>query len=384
MKQLPGTLPAQTPAPHGLGTDRPVHQLDDDIPAVVRRELTAFLAARVEEATEIDPRFAAAVGSLADFVLGGGKRIRPVFAWWGWRGAGGSPVGPEAEAVLRAVSALELIQTCALVHDDLMDDSTTRRGAPTVHVDFAARHRATGWLGTAERFGSAVAILFGDLALAWADDMLRCAGLRPDQLLRATAVWQAMRTELLAGQYLDVLTQARGDESPETALRIDRYKTAAYTVERPLHLGAAIGGAGAELVAAYRRFGADIGIAFQLRDDLLGMFGDPGVTGKPAGDDLREGKRTLLLAYGLRTADGQRRTADVALLRGAIGDPGLDEDTVTAVRALLVDLGAVAEVEDRITELTDSALAGLGTAEVAEPARTRLTELATQVTRRVR
>ena len=382
MTRLHATPQTQARSPGGLTVDQQVHRLDDDLSAEVCRELTAFLAAKRDEAGQLDPWFATVVDALTDFVLGGGKRIRPTFAWWGWRGAGGTPEGPQARAVLRAVSSLELIQACALVHDDLIDGSTTRRGAPTVHVDFAARHRSAGWLGAPERFGSAAAVLLGDLALAWADDMLREAGLWPDQLRRAHRVWQAMRTELLAGQYLDVLTQACGDESPEAALRIDRYKTAAYTVERPLHLGAAIGGAPAGLVDAYRRFGADLGVAFQLRDDLLGMFGDPQVTGKPAGDDLREGKRTLLLAWGLRTADEQRRTAAAGLLRGAIGDPQVDEDTVTAIRELLVELGAVAEIERRITELTDSALARLRVADLAEPAAGRLTELALRATRR--
>ncbi len=371
-----------TPPRCGAADDRQVHQLDADLPTEVHRELAAFLASKVDKAGQVDPRFVTALDALTGFVLRGGKRLRPTFAWWGWRGAGGSPDGPEARAVLRAASSLELIHACALVHDDLMDDSTTRRGTPTVHVDFAARHRAAGWLGTSERFGSAAAILLGDVALAWADDMLREAGLGPNQLRRAHGVWQAMRTELLAGQYLDMLTQACGDEAPEAALRIDRYKTAAYTVERPLHLGAAIGDANPALVDAFRQFGADLGVAFQLRDDLLGMFGDPAVTGKPAGDDLREGKRTLLLAYGLRTADEQRRTAAGTLLRGAIGDPQVAPHIVAAVRELLVELGAVAEVERQIAELTDSALATLDAAELAEPARARLTELATQATRR--
>ena len=249
--------PARTRAPVWRPAEgQQMCQLDKDLPAEVHRELATFLAGRGEEAGQLDPRFAAAVGSLTGFVLGGGKRLRPTFAWWGWRGAGGSPDGPQARAVLRAVSSLELIQACALIHDDLMDGSTTRRGSPTVHVEFAAQHHTAGWLGTPERFGSAVAILLGDIALAWADDMLREAGLRPDQLHRAYGAWQPMRTELLAGQYLDVLTQARGDETSESALRIDRYKTAAYTAERPLHLGAAIGGADPARVDAYRRVGA--------------------------------------------------------------------------------------------------------------------------------
>ncbi|MGH3694220.1 MAG: polyprenyl synthetase family protein [Pseudonocardiaceae bacterium] len=384
MAQGHATRAAQAQSVNGRAAQQQAHPLDEDIPAEVHRELAAFLQGKRDEAAQIDSQFVAAVDSLRKFVLGGGKRLRPTFAWWGWRGAGGSPIDPQARAVLRAVSSLELIQTCALVHDDLMDDSTTRRGAATVHVEFAARHRAAGWLGTPERFGSATAILLGDIALAWADDMLRSADLWPDQLTRAHAVWQAMRTEVLAGQYLDVLTQACGDETPETALQIDRYKTAAYTVERPLHLGAAIAGADQALVRSYRRFGADIGVAFQLRDDLLGMFGDPRVTGKPAGDDLREGKRTLLLAYGLRAADEKRPSGAADLLRAAIGNPQIDEDTVTKVCELLIEIGAVAEVEQRITTLTDSALRALHAAELVEPADTRLRELAAQATCRVR
>src|SRR5947209_3636718 len=338
----------------GLAEDQPVHPLDDGLRAEVNRELATFLRGKRDDALQIDPQFVAAVDSLSEFVLGGGKRLRPTFAWWGWRGAGGSPLDPQAHAVLRAVSSLELIQACALVHDDLMDGSTTRRGAPTVHVEFTARHRAAGWLGPPERFGAATALLLGDIALAWADDMLRGSDLWPEQFGRAHVVWQAMRTEVLAGQYLDVITQASGDETPETALLIDRYKTAAYTVERPLHLGAAIAGADNALVCAYRRFGADIGVAFQLRDDLLGMFGDPSITGKPAGDDLREGKRTLLLAYGLRAADEKRQTGAAEVLRSAIGNPQVNADTVANVRELLIEIGAVAEVERRISTLTDS------------------------------
>lgn len=361
---------------------RATHPLDAALPTEVHRELATFLTEKRAHAEAVDPAFAAAVDSLVTFVLGGGKRIRPVFAWWGWRGAGGSPDEPEAGAVLRAVSALELIQGCALVHDDIMDDSTTRRGAPTVHVAFADRHRRAGWLGAPERFGAAAGILLGDVALAWSDDMLRGAGLWPDALHRALVVWQAMRTELLGGQYLDVLSQVRGDESPEAALRVDRYKTAAYTVERPLHLGAAIAGAPPHLVAAYRRFGADIGVAFQLRDDLLGMFGDPSVTGKPAGDDLREGKRTLLLACGLQAAAKRGHSTGARLLRSAIGDPDLSPARVDAVRDVLHDLGAVRYVEHRIEALTGSALGALDGAEVAAPAEEQLAELAVLATRR--
>lgn len=343
----------------------------------VSGELATFFAGRRAAAAGVDEVFAAAVDELERFVLRGGKRVRPAFAWWGWRGAGGSAEAPE---VLRACSALELVQACALVHDDLMDDSDTRRGHPTVHVAFADHHRAQGWTGRPERFGRAAAVLLGDLALAWADDMLRASGISAVQHAAATGVWEAMRTELLGGQWLDVLGEVRDDESDASATRTARFKTAAYTIERPLHLGAALAGAPEPVVAAYRSFGADVGVAFQLRDDMLGVFGDPEVTGKPAGDDLREGKRTVLLALALATAD-EKDPAAAALLRASLGHE-VSAQTLDSVRGLLVELGAVTAVEHRIDALTTRGLAALDTADVTAEARDALHTMARAATAR--
>ncbi|ANY09685.1 polyprenyl synthetase family protein [Pseudonocardia sp. HH130630-07] len=356
--------------------------MDDALPQHVERVLAGYLDRRRTEVLGIDPAVAGAADALAGFVLGGGKRLRPTFAWWGWRGAGGDPDSGDAQGVLTAISALELIQACALVHDDLMDASSTRRGRPTVHVEFARTHAANDWSGPPARFGAAVAILVGDLAQVWADDMFHSAALPDGAHARAAEPWRAMRTEVLAGQYLDVLAQAAGDTAEATALRIDRFKTAAYTVERPLHIGAAIAGAHPQLVSAYRRYGADIGIAFQLRDDLLGVFGDPQVTGKPAGDDLREGKRTLLVAAGLQRAEQRGDRAAQEAITAALGDPGLEDAALDRARSALAELGAVQAVEQRIAALTGSALDALDSAPVAEPGRARLFELAERATRR--
>jgi geranylgeranyl diphosphate synthase, type I len=350
------------------------------VEAVLRR----YLADRRAGLPELAQTFAAAVDTLSDFALRGGKRIRPTFAWWGWRAAGGENSGPRAEAVLTAVSALELIQACALVHDDLMDASELRRGQPTVHVRFAAAHRAGAWHGAPEQFGMAAAILLGDLALAWADDMFAGAPLDEDMRRAAREPWLAMRSEMFAGQYLDVLAQSEGDESEERALGVARLKTAAYTVERPMHLGVALAGADADTTTSVRTFGADIGVAFQLRDDLLGVYGDTEVTGKPAGDDLREGKRTLLVSFGLSYAEQAGRHADADLLRKALGAPDLSPETIEQVRELLVEVGAVDELERRIEKLTASAMTALDAANLAEPGRTRLADLAIAATRRDR
>jgi geranylgeranyl diphosphate synthase, type I len=370
--------PFDEPGQHG--SHETLAALERDLPTAVTADLADYLAERRDACAEIAEEYAGAVDDLTRFVLAGGKRLRPTFAWWGWRAAGGVDA---PAAVLRAVSALELIQACALVHDDLIDDSATRRGEPTVHARWASRHAGASWAGDPTRFGAAVAVLLGDVALAWADDMLHESGLDLAALARVRPVWRAMRTEVLGGQFLDVQGHASSDSSPETALRISRYKTAAYTVERPLHLGAALAGADDRTVAALRRYGTDLGIAFQLRDDLLGVFGDPAVTGKPAGDDLREGKLTLLVA--LSRAHPDRHTA--AVVERAVGDPDLDPAGVDAAREALVALGVVDDVERRITELTASALDAVRGADaptLTAPAPERLADLAVAATRRAR
>ncbi|WUD62554.1 polyprenyl synthetase family protein [Nocardia sp. NBC_00511] len=323
----------------------------------MEKRLTAFFETRDEIVAPLGPVFVDSAAALRDFVLRGGKRTRPAFAWTGWLGAGRDPEELDADAVLTACSALELVQACALIHDDIIDSSRTRRGFPTVHVDYEQRHRDQRWAGDAGHYGVSVAILIGDLALAWADDMTRDAGLPADAYARFAPVWAAMRTEVLGGQLLDIHGESAGDETVEAALRINRYKTAAYTIERPLHLGAALAGADPDLIAAYREFGTDIGIAFQLRDDLLGVYGDPVVTGKPSGDDLREGKRTVLIAEALQRADATA-PATAELIRRSLGTDVTPEQ-VTELRTAITDLGAVDAVEKRIAALTDQAMTAL-------------------------
>ncbi|WP_431950256.1 polyprenyl synthetase family protein [Nocardia lijiangensis] len=374
----PGT-PTRTQATPADAPRTPIPGTPDFVAAVQGR-LTDFFATRRPIVEPLGPIFVDAAEALEQFVLRGGKRTRPAFAWTGWLGAGGDAEGPEAGAVLAACSALELVQACALIHDDIIDSSRTRRGFATVHVAFEQRHRERGLSGDAAHFGTSVAILIGDLALAWADDLVHAAGLDPAALARFAPVWAMMRTEVLGGQLLDINGEALGDESVEAALQINRYKTAAYTVERPLHLGAAIADADRDLIAAYRTFGTDIGIAFQLRDDLLGVFGDPEVTGKPSGDDLREGKRTVLLAEALRRADATDPSA-AHLLRTSIGTD-LGAEDVTRLRAVLTELGAVDEVERRIADLTDRGLAAVDSSSATPAAKEQLRGMALAATRR--
>ncbi|MFF2861877.1 polyprenyl synthetase family protein [Streptomyces rubiginosohelvolus] len=350
-------------------------------PELFDTALRQFFAERRRDADAIGPSVVHAVGELESYLLRGGKRIRPVFAWLGWLGAGGDPAGPAAPAVARTCAALELLHASALLHDDIIDASLTRRGFPAAHVTFAQQHRAHGWSGDPADYGTGAAILVGDLALVWADDLIRTSGLPDRAQARVGPVWSAMRSEVLCGQLLDLAAEASGDEGIGTALRVNRYKTASYTVERPLHIGAAIAGAPERLVTAYRAFGRDIGIAFQLRDDLLGVFGDPEVTGKPSGDDLREGKRTALIATALRSAD----TCDpegARFLRASIGTD-IGEAELARIRAVLVDTGAVDVMEKDIARRTDRALEALRASGAAEPALEQLSTMAVRATQRI-
>ncbi|GAA1881159.1 polyprenyl synthetase family protein [Asanoa iriomotensis] len=348
--------------------------------AAVDVAMRDFFTARRAEADAFGEDFAATVAELESYVLRGGKRIRPAFAWLGWLGAGGDPEAPVAAAVLTACAGFELLHASGLIHDDIIDASRTRRGHPAAHVTYAERHRARGFSGDPESFGNGTAILIGDLALIWADVLVRSSGLPEDAHTRISPVWSAVRTEVMYGQLHDLITQMSGDEDVDRALRVIRYKTASYTVERPLHFGAAIAGADADLVAAYRAFGADIGVAFQLRDDLLGVFGDPAVTGKPSGDDLREGKRTVLLATALKLGD-EHDPAAARFVRATIGRELSDAD-LARVRAILVDVGAVERIEQEIAHRAERAMLALAASTATAYAKHQLAEMAIRATQR--
>ncbi|MBA3489038.1 MAG: polyprenyl synthetase family protein [Longispora sp.] len=340
----------------------------------VSAALEFFLSEQRARLATIDSALIPVAEALEEFVLGAGKRIRPAFAYWGFRGAG----GVDSDQVVACLSALELVQASALIHDDVMDASDTRRGLPSIHRRFADRHAAQGWAGDPEAFGRAAAILLGDLCLAWSDELFDGTGIAADAVARARPVFDEMRTEVTAGQYLDVLAVATRDTSLARASKIAIYKSAKYTVERPLLLGGALAGADDVLMKCYSAYGLPLGEAFQLRDDVLGVFGDPAVTGKPAGDDLREGKRTYLVAFALVSATPSGGETLGALL----GDPDLDDAGVESLREIIVSSGALASVENRIGALTDTASRVLEDASVHLEARGALADLITVATRR--
>jgi geranylgeranyl diphosphate synthase type I len=341
-----------------------------DLRQRVQLALDSFLGEHRRQLDEMGPELAPVADALVGYVAGG-KRMRPAFCFWGFLGAGGT----DNEAVLVAAASLELFQACAIVHDDLMDGSDTRRGKPALHRAFAQHHRSVGWTGDPDAFGAGAAILIGDLALSWADEMLVSSGLASPTALR---VFNQMRTDVVGGQYLDLVSQASSANTVEAALRVAHWKAAKYTVERPLHLGAAMAEAEPMVYAAYTAYGLPLGEAFQLRDDVLGVFGDPSVTGKPAGDDLREGKRTALVAMALERASEAQQEA----VRRLLGDPSLDGDGVTLLRDVLLDTGAVDRVEALIQSRTAEALNVLDKAPITPEAVDALRELAGAATTR--
>ncbi|MFI1225051.1 MULTISPECIES: polyprenyl synthetase family protein [unclassified Streptomyces] len=344
---------------HPALSSEDVRAVDADVVDAVLRTARAVLTERVAEALESDALFSEDLARrVADFTLDGGKRIRPRLLWWGMRACGAA----ETSATLRLGVALELIQTCALIHDDVMDRSRLRRGKPTVHIALAERAGLSPDSERGSAFGSSAAVLAGDLALVWADDTLAETVLSATQRRRIGALWRAMRTEMVAGQYLDLHGQVSRGSSVAQALRTACLKSASYSVERPLAIGAALAGADERTTDALRAAGRCAGIAFQLRDDLLGAFGDPALTGKPSGDDIREGKPTYLLAVTRTWAEAAGDEEALAVLGRVTGDADLTETDLADVRGVFEATGARAHVEREAERLHDHAVRHLGQA----------------------
>jgi geranylgeranyl diphosphate synthase, type I len=354
-----------------------VHNEWDD--ATFRSDVQAALDGFIDEqAARLAPLGddAARLVAEARVSVRGGKRFRAAFCYWGHRAV--SPDPDDEAALVRACAALELLHASALVHDDYMDASDTRRGRPATHRTFEAEHRGDGWRGDPEQYGASGAILLGDLLLGWSDELLRRCGLPWERVGPALDLFDLCRSEVITGQFLDVSVQARGRADVDAAMTVLRYKSAKYSIERPLHIGAALAGADPDTLAALSSFGLPLGEAFQLRDDLLGVFGDPESTGKPAGDDLVEGKRTVLVALALDAAPAD----EAARLDAALGRR-LSPEEVHELRRIIDACGAHAQVEQVIEELAALAVAALDQAPIDDHARAVLGGLAAAATQRV-
>jgi geranylgeranyl diphosphate synthase, type I len=351
---------------------------------LVQSRINEFLLARQLILSAVSSDLA----PLADFsrqFLSGGKRFRATFCYWG-----AASVGPLSEAglatAISAASALEVFHAAALVHDDIIDNSDTRRGAASAHKLFEGMHGQSGWAGSDADYGRAAATLLGDLMLGWSDELLdEGLDLLADRpaARRARDEFNRMRTEVTAGQYLDILEERAWLVQPEAellerALRVITFKSAKYSVQAPLQIGAALAGGTDRQLAALGEFGLPLGIAYQLRDDLLGVFGDSAVTGKPSGDDLREGKRTVLIALARRELDPEAR----GRLDRALGDAGLTIPQIESLQGVIQGSGAVDQVEGLISRHVHTALAALDDAPLADDAKQELAALTEKVTRR--
>jgi geranylgeranyl diphosphate synthase, type I len=372
--QLPD--PQSLPAAAGAGADEAVAGVggaaaeQDGYRTLLSERMAGFLdlqRGQLQEVSSDASELVDAIAQLAD----GGKRLRALLSYWGWRGAGGARLADDA---VQAGVAIELFQAAALIHDDIIDRSATRRGKPSVHRRFELNHAERGWALDPAHFGQAAAILTGDLCLSFSEEVF--AGI-PAASGSARLIFNRMRTEVMAGQYLDVLEEVAGPGRPsgeavDRALRILRYKSAKYSSEHPLCLGGALAGAGPQLIAAYSAFSLPLGEAFQIRDDVLGVFGDPATTGKPAGDDLREGKRTVLVALAL----DQASAAESAFIDARLGSPDLSDEDILEIRRIIEESGALQATEVLINEFGAAAFDALEALPLHELPKTALRRLA--------
>ncbi len=383
------------PVLSAVGADailNPQSPLGQEFRDAISSAITGFLGEQASVLDSVGPELAP-VQLMAGQLLCGGKRVRPAFCLWGYVAAAGPPSADDLGPLLAAAASLDVLHVSALVHDDVMDSSDLRRGRPAAHRQFEALHANAGWIGESAAFGKAGAILLGDLLVMWSVQMLQAAGLDQSALERALPIVEAMRTEVTCGQYLDIVAQAHplrqrapaiGALQPNIELALDEasrvveYKAARYTVQRPSQMGAALGGGDDQLYYALGAYGSPLGRAFQFRDDLLGVFGDPQVTGKPAGDDLREGKRTVLVAHAFAHAGefGQQ------LLLRRLGDPDLDAEGVDELQQVITESGARDAVESMISDSYERALKALHEVDMTDEGRVGLTALADAAVRR--
>ena len=332
----------------------------EDVRARIDAELTAFLGDRRRALAEAHPVTGGLVDELVRVIEAGGKRLRPLFCFWGFRAGG----GVDGVAIVRAAASLELLHTFAIIHDDVMDRSALRRGQAATHIRMAADGDGHA--------GISAAILAGDLALSLSDELFCEAGLPSERFLAGFRWYNRMRTEVVAGQYLDLVASKGPAPAEATVRRIARLKSGGYTVEKPLLIGAALAGSAPEIEAALSGFGATLGEAFQLRDDVLGAFGDPAETGKDADGDLREGKRTLLVSRALAACSRKERS----FVEAHLGRPDLSPADADTIRQIMRTSGALESTLATIEELRASAIGSLGAANVSSDVSAALAELA--------
>lgn len=335
--------------------------------ALIRERIDNQISLFLDEACvyidSIGPELHPVSDAMRNFLTDGGKRFRPLLGVIGSITVANQSDAP-SDATIKACASLEFLHACALIHDDLMDGSDTRRGNPAIHRHFESIHRDRGLAGTSSKYGEASAILLGDLALIWADLILHRSGLSSDALLAVLPIYDDLRVELMAGQYLDVHEQSLATADANRSLKVANYKSGKYSIERPLHFGARIAGGDDELLAALSAYGIPVGEAFQLRDDILGVFGDPTETGKPAGDDLREGKRTVLMAFAM-----ERAPESATELLKRVGDPDLDSETIEKLREVIISSGALSRVEGMISARSEQAHLALESERIAPGAK---------------
>lgn len=336
--------------------------------------LVAYLDEQIADAQSRDKFTASGLEYCKKMIMAGGKRLRPALAMWGYQGAGGD----DTEAMMQAALSVELLHAFLLVHDDIMDRDATRHGVDTIHERYRKQLRYL--LGEAEAVhaGQSIALVFGDILNAFGNHALFTTNFDKERIFAALTYLQQVIHHTIIGQLQDVMAEYRGVATREETLRMYEYKTARYTIESPLVLGAILAGANEAVRAQIHDFAIPLGIAFQIRDDILGVFGDAKTLGKPVGSDIREGKITLLVV----TAREKAPACDVKILNELLGKKDLSQDDIAQFRAIITDCGARGHAEQYAEQLISDAHKSLDTVEFTPEIKKILTSLASYMTKR--
>ncbi len=299
------------------------------------KRLEAYFEVKKKEAAVISPEYTDLVQYLSEYILAGGKRIRPFLAYMGYKVSGGN----NNEKIMRLGMALEIFHSFALIHDDIIDFSNLRRNKPTFHIMLQEWHQSKNWRGSSSDFGLGLAVLAGDILSTWSNELVFNLNNR-----RVFKLYQEMKNEIMIGQAEDIfLSEVKNISDKDRIVSVMMRKTSDYTAQKPLILGATLAGARNSQQEFYKNLSVPLGLAFQLKDDVLGMFGKRREIGKPTDSDIKEGKITLLIYYALKSGKISRD-----YLLKLLGNKKVTREQIVEFKNIIKRSGALQRVDSEI------------------------------------
>jgi len=345
----------------------------DNYKRLVEKELDLFFKDKLEKADKIDPSSKQMIELLKEFTLRGGKRLRAALVYYGYRCFSNKNL----KEIIKASVTMELIQSYLLIHDDIIDNDDLRRNGPTLHISYKNIAKRKYKKIDSNHFGLSMAILAGDICAAFANEIMAKLKIKEKNKIQALNVLNHSLHHVIYGQVLDVLSELRIITNKDIE-KIHRLKTATYTIESPLHIGALLAGAKQKHLKTLSNYAIPLGKAFQIKDDILGMFGEKEKVGKPVGSDIKEGKKNLLILKALESATPAQRQA----IEEALGNQDLTKNQLNQVRAIVIKTGSLSYSQNLAKNLVKKAKSAIKSAKFRPVGKNFLLKIADYIEKR--